>query len=184
MPEMVLMDDRKDAVEQLRKADSIWSNVALPWGNRISFTLPSSFRGQSVRFFFFPVEDSSVAMENRGTQNCDDMAKALAGLPAKYEKGNWNGYDEKPLDNESYFFANEFAKQLPHQFRGADVGIDADGEVTFEWYRARDCQCSLTFAKSGNVYCVVRNGGDRIMATISSKASGKILDLIGEVVNG
>ena len=184
MPEMILMEDRKDAVEQLRKANSIWSNVALPWGNRISFTLPSSFRGQSVRFFFFPVENSSVAIESCGAQNCDDMAKAIAGLPTKYEKGNWNGYDEKPLDKESYFFANEFAKTLPRQFRGADVGVDADGEVTFEWYRAKDRQCSLTFAKSGNVYCIVRNGGDRIMATVSSKASGKILDLIGEVING
>lgn len=184
MPEIISMDDRKDVVEQLRKAGSIWSNVAVPWGNRISFTLPSSFRGQSVRIFFFPVETSNVVLEGFDAKSADDMVKAIAGLPARYEKGNWNGYGEKPLDEESYFFAKEFAKNLPRQFRGADVGIDADGEVTFEWYRAKDCQCSLTFAKSGNVYCIVRNGGDRIMATVSSKSPGKILDLIGEVVNG
>ena len=184
MPEMILQNDRKAAVEQLSRADSIWSNVASPWGDRISFALPSSFRGQSIQIFFFPVENSSGALRDSGALDCDEMAKAMADLPLKYENGNWNGYDENPLDKDSYAFAMEFAKNLPRQFRMADVGIDADGEVTFEWYRAKDRQCSLTFSGSGNVHCIVRNGGDRIMATVSSKSRGKIFDLIGEVANG
>ena len=42
----------------------------------------------------------------------------------------------------------------------------------------------VTFAESGNVYCIVRKDGDKLSATIASKSVGKILDLISEVVNG
>ena len=41
----------------------------------------------------------------------------------------------------------------------------------------------VTFAESGNVYCIVRKDGDKLSATIASKSVGKILDLISEVVN-
>ena len=42
----------------------------------------------------------------------------------------------------------------------------------------------VTFAESGNVYCIVRKDGDKLSATIASNSVGKILDLISEVVNG
>lgn len=114
----------------------------------------------------------------------DELSLSLAALPEKYATGNWNGYDEKPLNKDSHRSALAFAENLPKAFRTADVGIDADGEVTFEWYKAKDNQCSLTFAESGNVYCIVRKNGDKLSANIASKSVGKILDLIGEVVNG
>lgn len=184
MPEMVLEKDRKTAVERLCNADCIWSDVASPWGNHISFTLPSSFQGRSIQMLFFPVKENDVSCTGAVAVNGDEMDNALVELPVKYDKGNWNGFGERPLDRRSYDFAIEFARRLPQRFRKADIGIDADGEVTFEWYRAKDNQCSLTFAASGTIYCIVRNGGDRITATISSKAVGKILDLISEVVRG
>ena len=113
----------------------------------------------------------------------DELSHSLAALPDRYAAGNWNGYGEKPLNKDSHRHAKAFAENLPKAFRNADVGIDADGEVTFEWYRAKDCQCSLTFSESGNVYCIVRKDGDKLSATIASKSVGKILDLISEVVN-
>ena len=184
MPVVVQNDVRQVAVERLNNADCIWSDVAIPYGDRVSLTLPSAFRGRSVQILYFPLPGLEGQPWTVSENGSDDMAVALEELPRKYAKGNWNGYGEQPLNDNSYRCAKEFAAQLPAAFRKADVGIDADGEVTIEWYRSKDCQSSLTFAASGNVYCIVRSGGDRITAIVSSKAVGKILDLISEVVNG
>ncbi|MBQ6926000.1 MAG: hypothetical protein IJQ73_15285 [Kiritimatiellae bacterium] len=182
MPVMIQDDARRMAVERLRDADCIWSDVAIPYRNRVSLTLPSAFRGQSVQVLFFPL--SKQGDQPAHDEEIDDgMSLALSALPEKYAKGNWNGYDEKPLNAQSYDVAMSFSRQLPQMYRNAEIGVDADGEVTFEWYRAKDRQCSLTFAASGSVYCVVRNNGDRITAIVSGRAVGKILDLISEVVN-
>lgn len=182
MPIMIKDDACRMAVARLSDADCIWSDVAIPYRNHVSFTLPSVFRGRSVQVLFFPVPNQDDNVVHREEID-DEMACALSALPQKYANGNWNGYDEKPLNSQSYDIAMSFSGQLPQMYRNAEVGVDADGEVTFEWYRAKDRQCSLTFAASGSVYCVVRNDGDKITAIISAKAVGKILDLISEVVN-
>jgi len=183
MPMVLEKEARRVAAERMNNADCLWTAVAEPYGDRVTLTLPSAFRGRQVQILFFPVSGSGEAVADGTSKMRDEMSSALAALPGKYAVGNWNGYGEKPLNEASYGFASEFAGHLPAAFRGADVGVDADGEVTLEWYRSRDCQCSLTFAASGNVYCVVRKDGDKVTAMIASKAAGKIIDLIGDVVN-
>ena len=182
MPFVMENDARRVAVERLSNADRLWTDIALPYGNRVSLTVPADLFGRSVQVFFVPVQEQSA--EEAADAPRDKLTHSLAALPEQYALGNWNGYDEKPLNKDSHRYAKAFAKNLPKAFRNADVGIDADGEVTFEWYKAKDSQCSLTFAESGNVYCIVRKDGDKLSATIASKSVGKILDLISEVVNG
>ena len=183
MPALVLDEERRVATERLNKARRFWSDIAVPHGNRLSFVLPSDLQGHSIQVFFLPVQDEGL-MYSQAKRNGDDaMSVALASLPSDYSSGNWNGYGEKPLNESSYRHAMEFACSLPLSCRNADVGIDADGEVTFEWYRSKDCQCSLTFAESGSVYCVVRHDGDRVSAVVSSRSVDKIFGLIGGVVN-
>ena len=182
MPLVMENDARRVAVERLSNADRLWTDIALPYGNRVSLTVPADLFGRSVQVFFVPVQDQKS--EAAADIPKDELSRSLAALPEQYATGNWNGYGEKPLNEDSYRYARTFAEHLPKAFRNADIGIDADGEVTFEWYKAKDSQCSLTFAESGNVYCIVRKDGDKLSATISSKSVGKILDLISEVVNG
>ena len=182
MPLVMENDARRVAVDRLINADRLWTDVALPYGNRVSLTVPADLFGRSVQVFFVPVEDQEA--EETADIPMDELSRSLAVLPEQYATVNWNGYGEKPLNRNSHRHAKAFAENLPKAFRNADVGIDADGEVTFEWYRAKDNQCSLTFAESGNVYCIVRKDGDKLSATIASKSVGKILDLISEVVNG
>jgi hypothetical protein len=183
MPALVLDEERRVATERLSKARRFWSDIAIPRGNRLSFVLPSDLLGHSVQVFFLPAQDEGLKCDEAKHNNDDSMSAALASLPDNYSCENWNGYGEKPLNDSSYRHAMEFADALPLSCRNADVGIDADGEVTFEWYRSNDCQCSLTFAESGNVYCVVRHDGDRVSAVVSSRSVEKILGLIGGVVN-
>ena len=182
MPLVMENDARRVAVERLSNADRLWTDVALPYGNRVSLTLPADLFGRSVQVFFVPIQEQEADEATDALK--DELLRSLAALPEQYATGNWNGYGEKPLNRDSHRHAKAFAENLPKAFRNADVGIDADGEVTFEWYKAKDCQCSLTFAESGNVYCIVRKDGDKLSATIASKSVGKILDLISEVVNG
>ena len=173
MPLVMENGARRVAVERLSNADRLWTDIALPYGNRVSLTVPADLFGRSVQVFFVPVQEQEA--EGAAGVLKDELSRSLAALPEQYATGNWNGYDEKPLNWDSHRHAKAF--------RNADVGIDADGEVTFEWYKAKDSQCSLTFAESGNVYCIVRKDGDKLSATIASKSVGKILDLISEVVN-
>ena len=181
MPALVLDEERRVATERLSKARRFWSDIAFPHGDRLSFVLPSDLLGHSVQVFFFPVQDEGLKDYQAKYNNDDSLSVALASLQSNYSRENWNGYGEKPLNEPSYRHAMEFAGSLPLSYRNADVGIDADGEVTFEWYRSKDCQCSLTFAESGSVYCVVRHDGDRVSAVVSSRSVDKILGLIGGV---
>ena len=140
MPLVMENDARRDAVERLSNADRLWTDIALPYGNRVSLTLPVDLFGRSVQVFFVPVQEQETD-ETAGAPK-DELSLSLAALSEQYATVNWNGYGEKPLNGDFHRHAKAFAENLPKAFRNADVGIDADGEVTFEWYKAKDCLIS------------------------------------------
>ena len=46
----------------------------------------------------------------------------------------WDGYEAVPASFDSYVKAEKFIKALPANVPAAEVAIDPDGEVSFEWY--------------------------------------------------
>jgi len=47
---------------------------------------------------------------------------------------NWDGYGARRIDGLSCANAERFAEMLPASVPIPEVGVDVDGEVTFDWY--------------------------------------------------
>jgi len=70
----------------------------------------------------------------------EHLAKILEGLfKAKYECSveNWDGYNAKAINNNSFQNAIRFALSLPSNIPNPEIYVDPDGEVIFEWYEGR-----------------------------------------------
>lgn len=48
---------------------------------------------------------------------------------------NWDGYDAKAIDYDSFIEAIRFARSLPTTIPLPETAVDTDGEVSFEWYK-------------------------------------------------
>ncbi|MGE5525924.1 MAG: hypothetical protein ACM3SS_19585 [Rhodospirillaceae bacterium] len=57
----------------------------------------------------------------------------LAHLLANTSKANWDQYDAAPLTLDAYYLALRFLIALPATLPAPEVGLDPDGEVSFEW---------------------------------------------------
>ena len=57
----------------------------------------------------------------------------LAGLIGRASKPNWDQYNGQPLSVDVYYLALRFLVALPATLPAPEVGLDPDGEVSFEW---------------------------------------------------
>ena len=70
----------------------------------------------------------------------EHVAKMLDSLIIAYEeysRENWDGYNAKSIDMESYRNAVNFALSLPSRIPNPDIYVAPNGEVTFEWYEGK-----------------------------------------------
>ena len=74
-----------------------------------------------------------------------------------------------------------FADRLPATIEEPDVGVDADGEVTFEWYHDRENQCILTFGSDNTIYCNQKANGGRVAAQYRLADFDKIMVFVNEI---
>jgi hypothetical protein len=62
------------------------------------------------------------------------MLEGLFQVKNECSIDNWDGYDAKAIDNESFQNAIRFALSLTPNIPIPEIYVDPDGEVTFEWY--------------------------------------------------
>jgi len=77
---------------------------------------------------------------------------------------NWDGYGAEAVSDETYRWAYRFLEALPLGTRAPSVGVEADGHLTFEWYRSRSSLLSVSVSPEGVLYYAALLG--------SSKRSG------------
>ncbi len=132
----------------------------------------------------FPSREYRCAFESCNVLNGRNVVmNALFGLPGKYRHADWDGYGAEPLSESAWKCACTFAWAMPVTMEAADVGVDADGDVTFEWFHSKDEQCLLTFSSDGKVYCNVKSGESRTVAVRLAHETDKIIKIVCEVAN-
>lgn len=52
----------------------------------------------------------------------------------EHSMDNWDGYDAKAINDDSYKNAFKFALSLPSNLPIPEIYVEPDGEVAFEWY--------------------------------------------------
>jgi len=103
---------------------------------------------QSPFFFFLNTGVSETAEELRDlleltsrdcsisvTNDDSEIFQNLASLMESCSSDNWDGYDAKAIDFDSYAEATRFAQTFPKTIPLPDVTVEPDGEIAFEWYR-------------------------------------------------
>lgn len=64
---------------------------------------------------------------------------------------NWDGYDALPVTQLVQYKAEQFLTALPSSIPNPEIGVDPDGEVSFEWYNG-----------PGNIFSVSISGGGKL----------------------
>jgi hypothetical protein len=78
--------------------------------------------------------------------------EALCSAYAECHEPNWDGYGAEPIAEDTYRFANRFLESLPPGTPPPSVGAEADGHLTFEWYRSTDRLLSVSVSPEGMIY--------------------------------
>ena len=111
------------------------------------------------------------------------LIESLSSLPEMFRLPDWDGYGAKPLSPKSWNLALSFVKKLPDMIGDAEADVDAEGDVTIEWYFGKDRQCLLTFSNTGNLYCRQIAPGKHELVQLSVYDLNTVLRMIGETLN-
>lgn len=88
-----------------------------------------------------------VATEN-------SLKKTLNTLDESVDRcsvANWDDYGARPVNLLSYFYARSFLESLPPRLPQPDVGVDPDGEISFEWALGPRQVFSISVSPNGDL---------------------------------
>ena len=71
---------------------------------------------------------------------------------------DWDGYGAKGVSFASYDHAREFVLALPLQWLDLEVGVDPDGEFSFDWIGDRGSTLSVSIGPNGQLSYAGRFG--------------------------
>ena len=182
MPMVMENTDWLQAVSGASRADRVWFEIAKPKANRISFDVPRAFGSYSFQIVMIPVAENAAKAAT--SESSSALMKKLRLIPKKYATPDWDGYGAKPVNLKCHKSAMVFARKLPSELMDAEVGVTADGDVDFEWYRGKSKRCIFVFSSEGKVHCVASGGKSKLSATFVSPEPQDLIDIVRRFVRG
>lgn len=64
----------------------------------------------------------------------------------------WDGYDAEAVSLRTYQYAYKFLESLPPGIPIPTIGVEADGQLTFEWYRDPSWVLSVSVSPEGDLH--------------------------------
>ena len=83
----------------------------------------------------------------------EKLLKELNHIIQECSEPNWDAYGALPVDKDSIERVKKMIDMLPEGFPNPELGIDPDGEITFEWYKSRRETINLWGSRNGFCYC-------------------------------
>jgi hypothetical protein len=113
-----------------------------------------------------------------------ELLSEIYDVAEELSRPGWNGGDEAPLRQESFYRAYCLAEALPSEIPNPTVGADPDGELTFEWYRGPRRLLSLSIAGEGFIHYVARIGPNELhgVEEFFDEMPRRIVELVQDVV--
>lgn len=114
----------------------------------------------------------------------EEIFTELCSVAENCASPNWDGYGAAPITSATYHFAFRFLESLPLGFALPSVGVEPDGQVTFEWYRNPRRTLSVSIDGSGDLHYAALLGHNKAYGTeaLISGIPGPILDLVHRVL--
>jgi hypothetical protein len=130
-------------------------------------------RDQLLKSFSFGARPNSIQNE-------------LQEVMEQCSSANWDGYMAEPVKREALFDAFRFAQVIPLGLSAPAVGVEPDGDVTFEWHAGPRRTLSVSVDEKGNLHYSALLGPNRSYGTEAFVGfiPKRILDLIYQVATG
>ena len=99
---------------------------------------------------------------------------------------NWDGYGATPVSAQTYRQAYFFAESLPVGVPPPSVGVEPDGQLTFEWYRGPRRLLSVSVSSDGDLHYAALLGHNKAYGTEAfiGEFPKPILELVQRVCAG
>lgn len=98
-----------------------------------------------------------------GAQSASITALSEAAAEACQE--DWDGYGGLPAMPIAVEAAADFIRALPSEITQPEVAVDPDGQISLEWFGAKDRIFSISFSDHGRVAYAGIDGTDRWRGT-------------------
>lgn len=79
----------------------------------------------------------------------------------------WDGYGAEAVSLRTYQYAYKFLESLPFGIPMPTIGVEADGQLTFEWYRDPSWVLSVSVSPEGDLHYAALLGVSRLSGTES-----------------
>jgi len=99
---------------------------------------------------------------------------------------NWDGYGAVPVSEQAFILACHFLRTMTLGSPSPEVGIEPDGDITFEWHRSAYRTLSVSVSPSGDLNYSALIGPNRVFGTEAflGDIPQPILDLIRRIYAG
>jgi hypothetical protein len=102
----------------------------------------------------------SVTAPNLDEKRAETFKK-LKHVYEDHKCAGWDGYRAEPISSQTYQVAEKFLKSLPTDIPPPSIGAEADGHLTFEWYRTPDLVLSVSIDPQHQLHYAALLGGGR-----------------------
>jgi hypothetical protein len=119
--------------------------------------------------FYFPVM-------NRVMPELEEVALETSRI-------GWDGYNAKPVQNETVAQAYAFLEAMPNIIPPPSISAEPDGHITFEWYKSPRRTLSVSITPTGELHYAALFGPNKSYGTeiFFGEIPKNIFDLIGRV---
>jgi len=112
-----------------------------------------------------------------------DVFNELLEVFEKSKQSGWDGDSAEPVSQETFLNAFRFLESLPLGVQAPSVGVEPDGHVTLEWYKAPRHTLSVSVSPEGFLYYSALMGLRKTNGSepFFGDAPKIILELVGKI---
>ncbi|VVM04933.1 hypothetical protein MAMC_00313 [Methylacidimicrobium cyclopophantes] len=107
---------------------------------------------EDAQFVEQKLADGRSSWENSAVFGQSSVKEALYTVAEECRSPNWDGYGAVPVSEEAYRLAYRFLEALPLGYAMPTVGVEPDGQITFEWHRSARRTLSVSIDPEGRVH--------------------------------
>lgn len=109
----------------------------------------------------------------------------LRGVADECSSNGWDGYEAAPVEQETIRQANHFLDALPLGMAVPSVGVEPDGQITFEWYQSPRRILSVSVSPEGDLHYAALLGYRKSYGTepFFGEIPSDVLNLVRRVVS-
>lgn len=98
-------------------------------------------------------------------KSLQQLLQELDDVYFKCSKKNWDGYKAKPANKSLRFAVEKLLLGLPPDIPNPNISCDPDGEISLEWFRAKDRVFSISIGEKWVASYVVLDRASRFRGT-------------------